>query len=66
MDRPKLEVADIFRRYGEAYRQQHAASLSPGQRRVMILFKDNQNVKKNPRFQGNPLAGFYLTTIGRF
>ena len=28
MDRPKLEVADIFRRYGEVYRQQHAASLS--------------------------------------
>ena len=23
MDRPKLEVADIFRRYGDAYRQQH-------------------------------------------
>jgi hypothetical protein len=21
MDRPKLEVADVFRRYGEAYRQ---------------------------------------------
>src|SRR6185437_6182716 len=35
MDRPKLEVADIFRRYGEAYRQQHGASLSTGQRRVM-------------------------------
>jgi hypothetical protein len=28
MDRPKLEVADIFRRYGEAYRQQHDGSLS--------------------------------------
>src|SRR2546422_1112996 len=26
MDRPKLEVADIFRRYGEAYRQQHRRS----------------------------------------
>jgi hypothetical protein len=35
MDRPKLEVADIFRRYGEAYRQQHGASLSKAQRRVM-------------------------------
>jgi hypothetical protein len=33
MERPKLEVADVFRRYGEAYRQQHA--LSRGQRRVM-------------------------------
>ncbi len=35
MDRPKLEVADVLRRYGEAYREQHAASLSTGQRRVM-------------------------------
>ena len=35
MDRPKLEVADIFRRYGEAYRQKHGASLSTAQRRVM-------------------------------
>ena len=35
MDRPKLEVADVLRCYGEAYREQHAASLSTGQRRVM-------------------------------
>ncbi len=35
MERPKLEVADVFRRYGSAYRQQHAGSLSHGQRRVM-------------------------------
>ena len=35
MDRPKLEVADVLRRYGEAYRDQHAASLSTAQRRVM-------------------------------
>ena len=35
MDRPKLEVAEVFRRYGEAYRQQHGASLCPAQRRVM-------------------------------
>jgi hypothetical protein len=35
MDRPKLEVADVFRRYGEAYREQHSASLSTAQRRVM-------------------------------
>ncbi|HXJ95609.1 MAG TPA: IS91 family transposase [Terriglobia bacterium] len=35
MERPKLEVGDIFRRYGAAYRQQHAGSLSRGQRRVM-------------------------------
>ena len=29
------EVADVFRRYGEAYRQEHAASLSTNQRRAM-------------------------------
>jgi len=28
MDRPKFEVADVFRRYGAAYRQQHSASMS--------------------------------------
>jgi hypothetical protein len=35
MDRPKFEVAEVFRRYGAAYRQAHDASLSPAQRRVM-------------------------------
>lgn len=35
MNRPKLEVADVFRRYGEAYREQHGASMSTAQRRVM-------------------------------
>lgn len=35
MDRPRLEVADVFRRYGEAYRQQHGASMSAAQWRVM-------------------------------
>jgi hypothetical protein len=35
MDRPTLEVADIFRRYGDAYRQQAGGSLPIAQRRVM-------------------------------
>ncbi len=35
MERLQLEVAEIFRRHGSAYRQQHAGSLSRGQRRVM-------------------------------
>jgi len=35
MDRPKLEVADVFRRYGKAYREQHGASMPMEQRRVM-------------------------------
>jgi Putative transposase/Transposase zinc-binding domain len=33
--RSALEVADIFRRHGAAYRLEHAATLSNGQRRVM-------------------------------
>jgi hypothetical protein len=39
VDRPKLEVADVFRRYGEAYRQQHGASMSAAQRRVMTAIE---------------------------
>ena len=39
MDRPKLEVADVFRRYGEAYRQKHGASMSTAQRRVMTAIE---------------------------
>jgi hypothetical protein len=39
MDRPKLEVADVFRRYGAVYRVQHGASLSVAQRRVMTAIE---------------------------
>lgn len=39
MDRPKLEVADVFRRYGAAYREQHGASISIAQRRVMTAIE---------------------------
>ena len=39
MEPPKLEVADVFRHYGEAYRQQHGASLSVAQRRVMTAIE---------------------------
>jgi hypothetical protein len=39
MDRPKLEVADIFRRYGKAYRQKHEGSFSAAQRRVMTAIE---------------------------
>jgi Putative transposase/Transposase zinc-binding domain len=35
VDRPTLEVADIFRRYGDAHRQQAGPLLSTAQRRVM-------------------------------
>lgn len=35
MERPKLEVADVFRGYGEAYRAQHEASMSPAQHHIM-------------------------------
>src|SRR5580704_1591666 len=39
MDRPKWEVADVFRRYGEVYRDKHGASMSTGQRRVMTAIE---------------------------
>ena len=39
MDRPKLEVADVFRRYGQTYRDQHGASMSAQQRRVMAAIQ---------------------------
>jgi hypothetical protein len=35
MPRPALEVADVFRQYGPAFRQAHAQSMSSGQLRVM-------------------------------
>ena len=35
MERPNLEVADVLRRHGEAYRAEHDTSLSSSQRRVM-------------------------------
>ena len=39
MERPKLEVADVFRRYGGAYRDNHGASMSSQQRRVMTAIE---------------------------
>jgi hypothetical protein len=35
VERLKLEVADILRRYGAGFRDEHETSLSPAQRRVM-------------------------------
>jgi hypothetical protein len=39
MGRPKREVADVFRRYGGAYREKHGASMSTTQRRVMTAIE---------------------------
>jgi len=39
MAQPRLEVADVFRRYGDAYRRGHGASLSTTQRRVMTAIE---------------------------
>lgn len=39
MARPGLEVADVFRRYGDDYRHSHGASLSTAQRRVMTAIE---------------------------
>ena len=39
MSRPMLEVADVFRRHGAAWRSANAAHLSLGQRRVMTAIE---------------------------
>jgi len=39
MQAGSLQVADVFRRYGQAYRQQHGASLSTAQRRAMTAIE---------------------------
>jgi hypothetical protein len=39
MDRPRFEVADLFRCYGAEYRQKHGASMSVAQRRVMTAIE---------------------------
>jgi hypothetical protein len=39
MPQPKLEVADIFRRHGEAWRTANAAHVSLAQRRVMTAIE---------------------------
>ncbi len=39
MDRPRLTVADVFRRYGDGYRTQAAATLSTAQQRVMTAIE---------------------------
>jgi hypothetical protein len=39
VDRPTLEVADIFRRYGDTYRDAAGPSLSTAQRRVMTAIE---------------------------
>src|SRR5260370_28745535 len=39
MDRPKFEVADVFRRYGEAYRHEHGGSLCTAKRRAMTAIE---------------------------
>jgi transposase-like zinc-binding protein len=39
MPRPKLEVADVFRRHGEAWRTANAGHVSLPQRRVMTAIE---------------------------
>lgn len=40
MPRPRREVADIFRRYGDVYRAEHETALSSHKRRVMQAITD--------------------------
>ena len=39
MDRPRFEVADVFRCYGTDYRQEHGASMSNAQHGVMTAIE---------------------------
>jgi Putative transposase/Transposase zinc-binding domain len=39
VDRSRPEVADVFRRYGDSYREQHAATLSTTQRTAMAAIE---------------------------
>lgn len=39
MDKPKLEVADVFRRYGDEFLDSHGKSVSTDARRVMRAIK---------------------------
>ncbi len=39
MDRPSIEVADVFRRYGSEFRRALGSSLSSAQRRVMAAIE---------------------------
>jgi hypothetical protein len=39
MAREGLEMADVFRRFGEAFSDQHGTSLSPARRRAMTAIE---------------------------
>jgi hypothetical protein len=43
MFRPKLEVADIFRLHGEAWRAANAGNVSLAQRRVMTAIESDRS-----------------------
>ena len=64
MDRPTLEVADIFRRYGDAYRDTAGPSLTTAQRRVMTAIEQCRTAalgghveQCDPGFRHAPRAG---------
>jgi hypothetical protein len=61
MDRPKLEVADVFRRYGETYRQEHGASLSMAQRRVMTAIEVCRTAVLGGHLEQCDIAGISAT-----
>src|SRR4029077_8030034 len=46
MARPRPEVGDVFRHYGDAYRDRHGASLSTAQRRVMTAIERCRTVAR--------------------
>jgi hypothetical protein len=58
MARSGPEVADVFRRYGDAYRAQHGPALSTAQRRVMTAIElcRTAALARQPRMIGNLVA----------
>ena len=52
MSRTKLEVADIFRGHGPAWRQANASHVSPEQFKVMSAIENCRTIF--PLFQGDP------------
>ena len=65
MSRPTRELAEVFRRYGDAYRQQAGAACSTAQRRVMAAIETCRTAARGGHVElcpGERLPGRRLIT----
>ena len=62
--RRALEVADVFRRHGAAYRETHAGHLSRGERRVMGAIETCRSAALDRRHDLQ-LAEAHMAGMGR-